>query len=91
MNVGFNKPEPPSEKQLQENDDTGTLFVRGLATSVDDEKLLNRFSIFVCSKVKQMTLYLIFLSIDKNIVKIIIVNNKEIKLYLIEFLNVRKI
>ena len=44
MNVGFNKPDPPSEKQMQENDDTGTVFVRGLASSVDDEKLLNRFS-----------------------------------------------
>jgi len=44
MNVGFNKPDPPSERQTEENDDVGTIFVRGLASSVDDEKLLNRFS-----------------------------------------------
>ena len=44
MNVGFNKPDPPSELQTEENDEAGTVFVRGLASSVDDEKLLNRFS-----------------------------------------------
>ena len=45
MNVGFNKPDPSGQSESSSDvNDSGTVFVRGLASSVDDEKLLNRFS-----------------------------------------------
>ena len=46
MDVGFNKPDASTlpRKEWEEEGDSGTIFVRGLAPQVDDEKLLGKFS-----------------------------------------------